>query len=184
MLSPLVRTRRVAARPDGTARRHRRLPSRACACGLQVQETTYSTPPFLIHSGVNMRIASNPWCIASNQLAVVAGIRVSRIHNLQTDFQSIFLQRPFHTKLIPPDSVATMASSGDRIRKNVKRRQRGVMKKADDVHLIDHGVMAATLFCDGHNLLIYESTEDWVRSALGNSNLVTQFSSLYLEIAS
>ena len=66
-----------------------------------------------------------------------------------------------------------MASKSERVAKNVKRRQRGVMKKADDVHLMDRSIMAATVFRDGDDLLIYESREGWLHSALQDSNIVT-----------
>lgn len=67
-----------------------------------------------------------------------------------------------------------MASErSDRLDKNVKRRQLGVMKKADGVYLMDHNIMASAAFLDGNNLYIYESTDDWLLRALQDGNLVT-----------
>ncbi|KIM96637.1 hypothetical protein OIDMADRAFT_58216 [Oidiodendron maius Zn] len=76
-----------------------------------------------------------------------------------------------------------MASKSERVAKNVKQRQRGVMKKADDVHLMDRGIMAATVFWDGDELLIYKSREGWLHSALQDSSRVKRTAPKNLRLA-
>lgn len=60
----------------------------------------------------------------------------------------------------------------DKTVRNVTRRKHGVFKKADDVYLMDHGVMSAAVFLKDNVLEIYESTPGWLLAALQNGNLV------------